>query len=47
MTDSNWHSDYMSKVKNMSGYQLHYVINDCKEALTANPDTTKANQYLD
>ena len=37
----------MSKVKNMSGYQLHYVINDCKEALAANPDTPKSNQYLD
>ena len=47
MTGSNWHNDYMSRVKNMSGYQLHYVINDCKEALAANPDTPKSNQYLD
>ena len=49
MTDSNWHNDYIKKVKNMSGYQLHYVINDCKEALAANPKmyADKWNQYLD
>tara|TARA_R100000781_G_C4068278_1_gene123560 strand:+ start:758 stop:952 length:195 start_codon:yes stop_codon:yes gene_type:complete len=47
MTNSNWHTDYLNKVKNMSGFQLHYVINDCKEVLQANPDTPKSNQYMD
>jgi hypothetical protein len=41
------HSEYMKKVKTMSEDQLRYTIKDCKEALTALPDSQKAGYYAD
>jgi hypothetical protein len=41
------HSEYQRKCKTMSVESLLYVIKDCQEALTANPDCANASYYSD
>ena len=42
-----WHTDYMAQIKNYTLTGLQYVITDCKEAIRANPENPKCQQYAD
>lgn len=44
---TNFHSEWMKKVKTMSVASLRYTANDCKEAIEANPDNPKNGEYTD
>lgn len=41
------HAHWMKKVKTMTISELQYVIKDCTEAITANPDNPKCSEYTD
>lgn len=41
------HSAYMKKTKKMSVESLRFVIQDCLQALEANPECEKAWYYAD
>ena len=41
------HSAYQSKVKKISSSSLRYIIQDCSEAIAANPHNPKLGQYAD
>lgn len=41
------HSEYIKKTKSMSDHQLLFIIKDCQEAITANPDNPKNSYYAD
>ena len=45
--NGQWHTDYIAKTKTMNEQSLRFVIADCKEAINANPETPKADQYAD
>tara|TARA_R100001086_G_scaffold68829_1_gene32654 strand:+ start:348 stop:611 length:264 start_codon:yes stop_codon:yes gene_type:complete len=42
-----WHTDYMSRTRTMEVAELQYRIKDCREAMEANPDNPKCQQYAD
>ena len=46
-TNGQWHKNYIANTKTMPKQSLRFVIADCKEALKANPETPKAQQYQD
>jgi hypothetical protein len=41
------HRAYQTKCKRLSSDSLRYIINDCQEALAANPEGHKAGYYAD
>ena len=41
------HTAYMKKVKSLSTESLKFIIQDCKEAITALPDNPKNGYYMD
>ncbi len=41
------HAEYQKRVKTMDNAALHYVINDCKQAIEAMPDGHKVGYYTD
>jgi len=41
------HSEYQEKIKDYSIEQLRFVIQDCKGALAAMPNSPKAGYYQD
>jgi hypothetical protein len=42
-----WHTQYMTKVKTLSNESLRYIIEDCRNAMAAMPDSPKWGQYAD
>lgn len=49
MSNANWHTEYMEKVKKMSVESLRYVRNDAYHAAIAGEaiDNPKTGQYWD
>jgi hypothetical protein len=47
MSTENWHTLEMARVKTLSYAALLYTIQDCREAVEANPDNPKNGQYMD
>ena len=47
MSNQDFHSEWMRKVKTMAIDSLRYVIKDCQEAIAANPENPKCGQYMD
>ena len=45
--EHQWHSEYQALAKTAMESELRYIIKDCQEAIAANPDNPKANQYAD
>jgi hypothetical protein len=41
------HAQYQKSLKTKSDESLLFIIKDCREALTANPNNPKANHYSD
>ncbi len=41
------HSQYQKSLKTKSDESLLFIIKDCQEALSANPDNPKASHYSD
>lgn len=41
------HSEYIAQTKKMSVSNLQYVIDDCKQAIAANPDNPNCGYYWD
>lgn len=42
-----WHTQYMAKVKTLPNESLRYIIEDCRNAMAANPGSPKWGQYAD
>ena len=47
MSTENWHTLEMARVKKLSYAALLYTIQDCRDAVEANPDNPKNGQYMD
>lgn len=47
VTQDNWHSEYMKKVKVLCTHALIYIISDCRNAIRAYPENPKCGQYED
>jgi len=47
MSTENWHTLEMARVNTLSYAALLYTIQDCKEAIEANPGNPKNGQYMD
>lgn len=45
--DGQWHSDYLAMVKKLPNESLRYIIEDCRNAMAANPSNPKWGQYAD
>jgi hypothetical protein len=45
--DGQWHKEYKAYTKTLNEHTLRFIIKDCEEALAANPETPKAQQYRD
>jgi len=45
--EHQWHDQYQQWTQNASTETLRYVIQDCREALEAQPHGIKASQYMD
>lgn len=43
----NWHKAEQEKCAKATDISLRFIIQDCREALAANPDNPKAGQYMD
>ncbi len=41
------HTEYQEAVKTKSDSSLLFIIKDCQEALTANPEASNASYYAD
>lgn len=41
------HKDYPKSLRNKSEAELRFILKDCREALEANPTSSKANDYQD
>jgi len=41
------HTEYPKTLKRKTVEMLRFIIKDCREALTANPDNPKAGYYAD
>jgi hypothetical protein len=46
-TDHRWHSAYQAVCKRRDNESLRYVIKDCRDAIRANPENPKCEQYWD
>ncbi|KZX57797.1 hypothetical protein A3709_19430 [Halioglobus sp. HI00S01] len=44
---SNWHTTEIDRVSKLCDNALAFTINDCREAIAANPDNPKCGQYQD
>ena len=42
-----WHTEYMAMVKTLPNESLRYIIEDCRNAMAANPSSPKWGQYAD
>jgi len=42
-----WHSNYKRECRNKTNDELIYIRLDCREAIRANPDSPKLQQYMD
>jgi len=42
-----WHSDYKRECLNKTTDELIYIRSDCRNAIKANPDNQKVQQYMD
>ena len=42
-----WHSEYQKLCRNRDIESLRYVMQDCRNAIAANPDNPKSAQYED
>ena len=45
--NGQWHSEYMAMVKTLPNESLRYIIEDCRNAMAANPSNPKWGQYAD
>ena len=47
MDNQNWHTTEQNKCSKATDSSLRFIIQDCRDALSANPDNPKAGQYMD
>ena len=45
--NGNWHTQEMARIAALSEDALIYTMNDCAEAIEANPENPKNGQYMD